>query len=116
MNSFKDLEVWKRSIELVKVIYKLTEDFPDTEKFGLVSQMRRCSVSIPSNVAEGRRRGSKSDFKRFVQIAYGSGGELETQLIITRELELGDKSLQQQALDLLDEVMRMLNGLLRSLS
>ncbi len=76
--SYKDLIVWQRSMELVTAIYKLTETFPRAEVFGLTSQMRRAAVSIPSNIAEGRRQSSKRDFRQFLVIAFGSGSELET--------------------------------------
>ena len=78
MQSYKDLKVWQKSIKLVVKIYKLTSLLPDEEKFGLISQMRRCSVSIPSNIAEGYARKNKKDNARFVSIAYVSATELET--------------------------------------
>lgn len=87
MRNFRDLEIWKDSISLVKGIYELTSTLPDTEKFGLISQMNRCSVSIPSNIAEGCSRDSQKDFIRFLQISLGSAFELETQLEICIELD-----------------------------
>ena len=86
MRNFRDLEIWKNSIELVKEIYKLTIDLPNAEKFGLISQMNRCSISIPSNIAEGCSKDSQKDFIRFLQISLGSAFELETQLEICIEL------------------------------
>ena len=86
MRNFRDLEVWKSSVILVKNIYLLTESFPNTEKFGLVSQITRCAVSIPSNIAEGSSRTSQKDFSRFLQISLGSAFELETQLEIAKEI------------------------------
>ena len=86
MRNFKDLEIWQNSIELVKEIYKLTKDLPNAEKFGLISQMNRCSISIPSNIAEGCSKDSQKDFIRFLQISLGSAFELETQLEICIEL------------------------------
>ena len=86
----KDLEVWKKSIELVKITYKLTETFPKNEMYGLTSQMRRSAVSIPSNIAEGAARFSDNETLRFVDIAIGSLAELETQFIISCELQLID--------------------------
>ena len=83
----KDLEVWKKSIELVKITYQLTEAFPKSEMFGLTSQMRRSAVSIPSNIAEGAARFSSVETSRFIDIALGSLSELETQLIIAFELK-----------------------------
>ena len=82
----KDLEAWKKSIELVKEIYKVTSKFPNTEIYGLTSQMRRCAVSIPSNLAEGSAKYSDSDTLRFLDISMGSLAELETQVIIATEL------------------------------
>jgi len=85
----KDLEVYKLSLNLVEDIYKLTEDFPSSENFGLTSQLRRAAVSLPSNVAEGSSRGSTKDFIRFLNIASGSLSEIETQLVIkTTSLQL----------------------------
>lgn len=83
---YKNLEVWKKSIELVKEVYVITKSYPNDEKFGIVSQMRRAAVSIPSNIAEGATRYSDKDSSRFIDIAIGSIAELETQLIISKEL------------------------------
>ena len=83
---YKDLEVWKRSMQVVSLIYKLTAQFPVEEKFGLVSQMRRCAVSIPSNIAEGKTRGTRKEYRQFLTVAFGSGAELETQLVIAEGL------------------------------
>ena len=84
----KDLEVWKRSIDLVVEIYSLTKKLPSEEKFGLISQMKRSAVSVPSNIAEGAGRSSTKEFIRFLDIANGSLSELETQLIIVSRLNL----------------------------
>jgi four helix bundle protein len=84
--NFKDFIVWQRGIQLVKEIYLLTKAFPSEEKFGLVSQMRRAAVSIPSNIAEGQARNSTAEFVQFLAIAQGSLAELETQLIAATEL------------------------------
>lgn len=86
MRNFRELEIWKDSIKLVKMIYELTSQLPDSEKYGLVSQMNRCSVSIPSNIAEGCSKDSQKDFIRFLQISLGSAFELETQLEICVEI------------------------------
>jgi len=77
IHSYKDLIVWQRATGLAVLIYEITEMFPNNELYGLVSQMRRCAISIISNIAEGRRRGSRKDFHQFLTIAYGSGAELE---------------------------------------
>lgn len=113
--SYKDLVVWQKSVELVAVIYALTEKFPQAEIYGLTSQMRRAAVSIPSNIAEGRRRGSRKDFRQFLLVAYSSGAELETQLEITRRLPFGKNLDYSGANSLLLEVMKMLNKMLSTL-
>lgn len=109
--SYRNLVVWQKSVDLVVEVYRLTEKFPKEEIYELTSQMRRASVSIPSNIAEGSRRGSKKDFKNFILIAYGSGSELETQIEISLRLGFIERSNCKVAVDLLDEVMRMLNTL-----
>lgn len=86
MRNFRDLDVWKSSVLFVKKIYKVTENFPGTEKYSLISQISRSAVSIPSNIAEGCSRNSQRDFSRFLQISLGSAFELETQLEIVKEL------------------------------
>ena len=110
---YQKLIVWQRSVELVQEIYRLTSKFPSDEKFGLVSQMRRAAVSIPSNIAEGRMRGSRKDYKRFLYMAIGSGAELETQIFIAKNLGYLQESLSADRL--LEETMKMLNALIRSL-
>ncbi len=87
MRKYKDLVIWQKSVDLATSIYKITTLFPSEEKYGLISQMRRCSVSIPSNIAEGAGRSSDKEFSRFLKIAYGSAYELETQMIISMKLE-----------------------------
>jgi four helix bundle protein len=86
IKSFRDLLVWREGIGLVKNIYEATASFPDNERFGLISQLRRAAVSIPSNIAEGHIRGHKTEFRQFLFFALGSVAELETQLIIAKEL------------------------------
>ena len=87
INTFKDLRVWQEGIELVKVTYALCAKFPKEELYGLASQMKRAAVSIPSNIAEGHSRKSRAEYRQFVYIAIGSLAELETQLILAKELE-----------------------------
>ncbi|MBI4092783.1 MAG: four helix bundle protein [Candidatus Kerfeldbacteria bacterium] len=86
MKNFKELRVWQKSIKLVTQVYEITKRFPDDEKYGLVIQMRRSAVSIPSNIAEGHMRTTNKDFKQFLSIARGSCAELETQVVIAAEL------------------------------
>lgn len=115
IHSHKDLIVWQKAMELVVLVYRYTECFPESERFGLISQMRRSAVSIPSNIAEGRRRGTRNDYRQFLLHAYGSGGELETQVEIARRLHFGKEEDRQVAEKLLDEVMRMLNAMITNL-
>ena len=109
------LDVWKRSLELVTKIYKVTALFPDEEKFGLVSQMRRAAVSIPSNIAEGAGRSSGKQFGYFLDIAQGSISELETQILISQNLKFLSSSQVKSLLHELGEISRMVFGLKRSL-
>ncbi len=102
-------------MELVVEVYKTTAHYPSSEIYGLISQSRRCSVSIPSNIAEGRQRGSDNEFQRFLSISFGSGAELETQIEIAKRLPFG-KLLDFKKIDsLLDEVMRMLRTLIQEI-
>jgi four helix bundle protein len=87
IRNHKDLEVWKKSMDLVSNIYKITESFPNKELYGLTNQIRRAAVSVPSNIAEGAARSSKKEFIQFLYIALGSLSELETQIIIANRLE-----------------------------
>ena len=115
VQSYKDLIVWQKAMNLVVEIYAITEKFPQQELYVLTSQMRRAAVSIPSNIAEGRRRGTRKDYRQFLLIAYGSGSEFETQIEIAKRLSLG-KSVDFSQADLqLDEVMRMLNVMVHKL-
>lgn len=114
-NSYKDLKVWQKSIELVAEIYNLTEKFPKSETYGLSAQMQRAAVTIPSNIAEGQKRGHSKKFVQFLYISYGSGAELETQIEICKKLHKL-KNLDYTKVELLlGEVMRMLNTLISSL-
>ena len=111
MRTHKDLDVWKESIVLVKDIYSLTKVFPKDEIYGLTSQMRRCAVSIPSNIAEGSARNYDKEFIQFLYISLGSLSELETQLIISNEVGYIDNI----DLRLLEKVRKMLLGLIKYL-
>jgi four helix bundle protein len=116
MKTHEELVVWQKSIELVKCVYQVTIEFPDTEKFGLTNQMRRSAVSVPSNIAEGHARNGDPEFKQFLKIAYGSSAELETQLHIARELEFISTSNFDRVHELLVEVRKMLNALIRTVA
>ena len=115
IQSYKDLEVWKKSVSLTIEIYKLTFKIPKEELYGLTLQIRRAMVSIPSNIAEGRSRGHRNEFIQFLKIAYGSGAELETQLIIAKEIGYITERDYLSITEKLSEVMRMLNGLISKL-
>ena len=109
------LDVWKRAIRFVEQIYKITTSFPSEEKFGLTSQMRRAAVSIPSNIAEGAARNSSKEFINFLYIAQGSLSELETQLIISKNLQFLDSQTEEPLQRELDEISKMIIGLQRAL-
>lgn len=111
MKSHKDLIVWQKAMDLVVLIYELTLKFPRSELYGITSQMRRAVVSIPSNIAEGWGRKSSKEYHQFMSIAYGSGLELETQLILARRLELAREQDFEKPSAILLEVLKMLNSL-----
>ena len=113
--SYKGLIVWQKSIALVKCIYVITAHFPSEEKFGIISQMRRSAVSVPSNIAEGQARRTTGDYIRFVSMAEGSLAELDTQLIISIDLGFCDKQESETCFALMTEIRKMLNALRRSL-
>lgn len=112
--SFEKLNVWKKSRELTAFIYKLTKSFPDEEKFGLTSQMRRCTISIASNIAEGTGRHSNKDKARFTEIAYGSALELLNQTILSADLKLIPNKECDTIREKLSEILAMLDGLYKS--
>ena len=112
LQSYKELLVWQKSLELVKIIYRITKQFPQSEMFALASQMQRSAVSIPSNIAEGWSRNHKLEFARFLSIAYASGAELETQLIIAQSEY--PKIDYQNATALLTEIQKMLFTLIKN--
>jgi four helix bundle protein len=113
VSDYKDLEVWKKAVELVAETYRLSAVFPESEKFGLTNQMRRAAVSIPSNIAEGSARHHAKDFIHFLRIADGSAAELETQMIISSKLDFAADT--KQIHNEIVAVRRMLAGLIKSL-
>jgi four helix bundle protein len=113
---YRDLMVWQKGMELAKRIYRVTQGFPNEEKFGLVSQMRRAAVSVPSNIAEGQARRTTKEFIQFVSHAEGSLAELDTQLRLGIELGFCPNGDTAEISALMDEIRRMLNGLRRNLS
>ena len=107
MHKVEDLKIWQKSIELAKKVYEVVAELPDTERYGLTSQIKRCAVSIASNIAEGAGRNSNREFKHFLSIASGSSYELQTQLILTYELKLIEKHKIDQLLFLITEIQKM---------
>ena len=114
-NSYRDLMVWQKGMMLVKRIYQITRMFPADERFGLVSQMRRAAVSIPSNIAEGQARHTTGEFVQFVSHAEGSVAELDTQLTLAIELGFCTATEVGDVFDLVMELQKMLNALRRKL-
>lgn len=113
--SFRDLVVWQRAVELSLAVYILTSGFPDAERFGLTNQLRRASVSVASNIAEGYGRSTRGQYLQFLGNARGSNFELQTQLLISEKLRFGDPDRHREALNLSEEVSKMLVALMRKL-
>jgi four helix bundle protein len=116
VTSYKELEVWQKSIDLTTEIYEATKSFPSEEKFGLTAQIRRCSVSVPSNIAEGWGRNSTKEYIRFLYISRGSITELETQLIIARNLNYIGKNQYDTLAQQLQSIHMMINKLISRLA
>ena len=116
MDSYKELIVWQKGIDLVEKIFKATDTFPKSELYGLVSQMRRAAVAIPSNIAEGAGRQHTKEFIQFLGIAEGSATELETQLIIAERLQFLEKAEYDEIAALQLEIFKMLRVLIKKLS
>lgn len=112
ITTYKELIVWKKAIELVREIYLSTERFPKSEIYGIIPQMRRAAISIPSNIAEGYGRKSPKEYAQFYSIAYGSALELETQLIISKDLNFASSQDFIKCDALLTEVLKMLHSML----
>lgn len=112
LNNFKELTVWQKSFRLCLLVYKVTRDFPKDELYGIVSQIRRSAVSVPSNIAEGFSRRRKLEYIQFLHVACGSTAELETQLLIAKELTYINDKDYTEVVDLLGEVTKMLNALI----
>ncbi len=110
--SFRELKVWKKAVDLALLVYELTAEFPKREMYGLSSQMQRAAVSIASNIAEGSARGTRRDFRQFVKVAEGSNCELQTQLLIARRLQYGSG----QKCDVLDALSVEIGKMLTALS
>ena len=115
IRNFNDLKIWQRGIELVKMVYRVTSTLPAVEKYGIVSQMRRSAVSVPSNIAEGFMRRHNKEYKQFLYIALGSLAELETQIIISKELNFLTTENCTSTLSAIDELNKMTTGLIKCL-
>ncbi len=115
IRSFRDLKVWQKGVDLVKEVYKIVNNFPRDEQYGLVSQMKRSAVSIPSNIAEGFRRRYDREQKQFLNIALGSCAELETQIVIAKELRYIDNSEEQVLMGILNHICGMLVNMAKRL-
>ena len=115
VKSYRDLVAWQQARRLVASIYEISAHFPDDERFGLTSQIRRCAVSVPSNIAEGYGRGASADYVRFLRIARGSLFEIETQLILACDLEYISESDLNGLNEIISETARPLSGLIRSI-
>ncbi|OPX20473.1 MAG: four helix bundle protein [Desulfobacca sp. 4484_104] len=113
--SFRDLDVWRKSIDLVKEIYQITGKFPPSEIYGLTNQIRRAAVSIPSNIAEGQGRNSAKEFRQFLGIALGSVAEIETQLIIAQEIGYLSNEKFDFLIISLDTIRKMIKSLAKAL-
>ena len=115
IKSYKDLNIWKRSIGVVENIYKITKNFPKEEMYGLTSQLRRSAISIPSNIAEGFARFSNKEYKQFLFISLGSCAELFTQIIVALRLDYLESKKADQLLNEIDEISKMTMSLIKKL-
>ena len=115
MKDYKELDVWKKAVRLATEVYKLTQGFPDNEKYGMISQMRRAGTSIPANIAEGWGRGSTKEYIQHLTIARGSLLELETHLIVARNLDYLSQAQLEDFEQPLQDIGKMLNRLIASL-
>ncbi|MBC8115012.1 MAG: four helix bundle protein [Candidatus Saccharimonas sp.] len=116
IDSHRDLQVWQKAMDLVVVVYEVSRSLPDSERFGLISQMRRAATSVPANIAEGKARGTTKSFLNFLSIADGSLSELDTHLEVAVRLGYITRDTQQPLVQRMAEVGRMLTGLRRSLA
>ena len=114
MTSYRDLIAWQKAMVLAESIYRTTAQLPKDEQYGLISQLRRAGVSVPSNIAEGYGRHSKAELARFLRIALGSVREIETQVILAGRLQLTDRDALRKLLADAEEVAKIINGLIRA--
>lgn len=115
IQSYKELEVWQKAMNLVEICYQITSEFPKEELYSLTNQIRRAAISIPSNIAEGQSRWSTKEFLRFLSIAKGSLSELETQLILAQRLKYLSEDKLNKIIELTNEIGKMVSGLRKSL-
>lgn len=115
VRSYRELKVWQKGIELVKMVYGLTQGFPKSETYGLASQMQRAAVSVPSNIAEGQGRQHTGEFRQFLHIAIGSAAELDTQLVVAVELGYVSNENAKSLFDLILEIRKMTYALINKL-
>ncbi|MCF7870598.1 MAG: four helix bundle protein [Candidatus Omnitrophica bacterium] len=115
VKTYRDLDIWRKSIEFVKEVYTMTVKFPKEEIYGLSNQMKRSVISIPSNIAEGFRRQHNKEFRQFLYIALGSCAELETQVSISKELNYIKGEKEKELLEILDHISRMIMNLIKKL-
>jgi len=115
INTYRQLDIWKKGIELVKDVYRVTNSFPKEELYGLTNQMKRAAVSIPSNIAEGFRRQHNNEFRQFLHITLGSCAELETQVTIAKELGYIGEQIESELLEKSDHLCRMTRNLIKKL-
>lgn len=116
MKNYKGLIIWQKGIEITKKVYQLSKQFPAEEKYGLVSQMTRASVSVSANIAEGSSRNSDKNYARFLQIALGSAFEVQTYLVIANEMTLAKKSDIEELEKILEEEMKMIHSFIKRLT
>lgn len=116
MRNFRELKIWKNGIDIAIKTYRVTETFPNEDKYSIVQQMNKAGVSIPSNIAEGCSRKSEKDYFRFIEIALGSAFELETQVVIAEQLKKGNQQLLQELKIALVEEQKMLTGFQQALT
>ncbi|MFN2261370.1 MAG: four helix bundle protein [Psychroflexus sp.] len=108
MHNYKELKIWQKSIDLVENVFHLISDFPNSEKYGLIDQIKRSAISVPSNIAEGAGRNSNKDFSRFLSISKGSLNELNTQLVISNRLNFVDNDKLNQVEESINEIQKMI--------
>ena len=116
MKNFQELKVWKLGMQIVKEVYVISKLIPENEKFGLISQITRAAVSIPSNIAEGSSRFSDKEYKRFLEISLGSAFELQTQVIILSEIKYLSSERAKKLLEMIKDEQKMLQGFINKIS